>query len=67
VPTFRYYLLDADGETVAAGYLNELPDAQAAIVTTTQLCQDHAAEGASGFEIWQGSAIRYRKAELGKH
>ncbi len=23
MPTFRYYLLNADGETIAAGYLNE--------------------------------------------
>ena len=67
MPTFRYYLLNADGETIAAGYLNKSPDAKAAIVAATQLCQDQAAEGASGFEIWQGSAIRYRKAELGKN
>ena len=64
MPTFRYYLLDADGKAVAAGYLDALPDAKAAIVTATQLCQDHAAEGASGLEIWQGAAIRCRKARL---
>ena len=57
--TFRYYLVDAVGKPVAAGNL-ECPDAKAAIIGGMQLCQAHAVEGASGFEIWQGSRIIYR-------
>jgi len=60
MPTFRYYLVDADGKPVGAGYL-ELPDAEAAIMEGIQLRRLHAVKGASGLEIWQGNRIVYRK------
>ena len=66
MPTFRYYLLDADGKAVAAGYLDALPDAKAAIVTVAQLdARTTQLRGACRFgEIWQGAAILCRKARL---
>ncbi len=61
MPTFRYYLLDANNKITGADFL-EATDLNTAIWEASTISDSSVPDGVCGFEIWQNHQLLHQAA-----